>query len=81
VGALRVDKSRVWFNAFYVTEFHETVEEEAVTATYIQDIKPSVRGKMPMQHFKNCFLTRAPPPMSRVEVAVPPSVFRFQDCS
>ena len=57
VGTQRVDKSRVGFDACYLAKLRKAVEEESVTATYIQYFMPGDDREMAMQNLQNRFFT------------------------
>jgi hypothetical protein len=57
VGTLQVNKSCVGFDACYLAELREAVEEESVSATYIQYLEPGAAWEMPMQDLQNRFFT------------------------
>ncbi len=60
----------IWLDSFYFAEFSEPAEEQAVSASHIEDAQSGIPRQMLAEDAKYSVFASPPPPMPRVEVAV-----------
>jgi hypothetical protein len=69
----------VGFDSLDVAELGQTIEKHATAAAYVEDVRPPTRRFPFPERLEDHLFSRTPPPMTVVEVAIPPSVFRIHE--